>query len=133
MLLEAPKNLHEADIKLEYEKTVPGDPTKGLVPFYHFKIKDTDGDIVGHGVDGDVAGDGFEVGKANLDTDRFADIAFTLQILGNPLTEIGEDAAQFRPVTLDVQVLLKSGFAAEGFGLSRCFNRSFINTVRCVV
>lgn len=48
MLTDIPNDLSDASIALRYEKTVmpTGDPE--LVPFYHFKIVESAGDVVGH-------------------------------------------------------------------------------------
>jgi tagatose 1,6-diphosphate aldolase len=35
-------------MSLRYEKTVPGDDSRGLVPFYHFKIVNLAETVVGH-------------------------------------------------------------------------------------
>jgi predicted acetyltransferase len=48
MLAEVPKDLVSADVTLAYEKTVAGDASKGLAPFYHFKILNSSHQAVGH-------------------------------------------------------------------------------------
>ena len=48
MLADIPSDLHSGPTRLEFEKTVPEDPSRGLVPFYHFKILDGAGTILGH-------------------------------------------------------------------------------------
>ena len=48
MLPELSTNLGYEDVGLEYERIVPGDPARGLVPFYQFKIRNADGQTVGH-------------------------------------------------------------------------------------
>jgi predicted acetyltransferase len=48
MMTEVPEDFRNGDIELRYQKIVPGDSAKGLVPFYHFKIVRSDGSVVGH-------------------------------------------------------------------------------------
>ena len=43
-----PSHLQHGPVRLRYDKTVPGDPSKGLVPFHHFKIQLADGTEIGH-------------------------------------------------------------------------------------
>lgn len=48
ILEEVPALLRGESVNLRYEKTVPGDESQGLVPFYHFKIFDLAGNTIGH-------------------------------------------------------------------------------------
>ena len=48
ILDEPPTFLSGDGISLRYEKTFPGDDSKGLVPFYHFKIINLAKTVVGH-------------------------------------------------------------------------------------
>jgi predicted acetyltransferase len=48
ILDEPPTFLYGEGISLRYEKTVPGDESQGLVPFYHFKIVNSAETVVGH-------------------------------------------------------------------------------------
>lgn len=48
MLPETPSDLENGPVRLRYEKTVPGDASKGLVPYHHFEILLADGTEVGH-------------------------------------------------------------------------------------
>jgi tagatose 1,6-diphosphate aldolase len=48
ILHEVPANLSGEGVSLRYERTVPGDDSRGLVPFYHFKIVNVANTIVGH-------------------------------------------------------------------------------------
>jgi RimJ/RimL family protein N-acetyltransferase len=48
MLAQPPKLLQHEGLQLEFEKIVPGDESRSLVPFYHFKIKNCDYEVVGH-------------------------------------------------------------------------------------
>ncbi len=44
----APDVLSSGDITLRFVRVVPGDPTCGFVPFYHFRIVTRDGSDAGH-------------------------------------------------------------------------------------
>lgn len=46
--LEDLENLASDDVRLLFERIVPGDPSRGLVPFYHFKITTNLNQVVGH-------------------------------------------------------------------------------------
>lgn len=48
MVTDIPTDLGSGPIRLRFEKTVPGDAAKGLVPYYHFKVFDEDDARVGH-------------------------------------------------------------------------------------
>ncbi|RJQ60761.1 MAG: GNAT family N-acetyltransferase [Desulfobacteraceae bacterium] len=48
MLTGIPADLGSGPVRLRFERIVPGDPLLGLVPFYRFKVLDTNGDEVGH-------------------------------------------------------------------------------------
>lgn len=48
MLVEIPNDLRSGPIRLEFEQTVPGDISRGLVPVHHFKILDKTATVVGH-------------------------------------------------------------------------------------
>ena len=43
-----PETLSSADVSLRFVKVVPGEPSKGFVPFYHFRIMTVGGIDVGH-------------------------------------------------------------------------------------
>src|SRR6266568_633793 len=43
-----PETLSSADVLLRFVKVVPGEPSKGFVPFYHFRIMTVGGSDVGH-------------------------------------------------------------------------------------
>jgi predicted acetyltransferase len=48
ILDEVPPCLPGEGISLRYHKTVPGNDSQGLVPFYHFKIANVADTVVGH-------------------------------------------------------------------------------------
>ena len=48
ILEHVPEVLVGKRISLRYERTVPGDISRGLVPYYHFKLIRSDGTVVGH-------------------------------------------------------------------------------------
>lgn len=48
MDVKPPLNMHSGPVKLIFEKIVDVEPEGELVPFYHFKITDKEGAIVGH-------------------------------------------------------------------------------------
>ena len=50
MNVKPPLNMHSGPVKLAFKKKVNAEPSASgeLVPFYHFKILDTVGTIVGH-------------------------------------------------------------------------------------
>lgn len=47
-LLPPPGELRFGDVSLRLERTVPGDPARGFVPYYHFRVLDSGGNDVGH-------------------------------------------------------------------------------------
>ena len=48
MIIKPPSNMHSGPVRLLFEKLVEVEPGGELVPFYHFKIIDKEGTIVGH-------------------------------------------------------------------------------------
>ncbi len=48
MNVKPPLDMHSGPVKLAFKKKVSVEPGEELVPFYHFKILDTVGTIVGH-------------------------------------------------------------------------------------
>lgn len=48
MKVKPPLNMYSGPIKLIFEKLVDVKPGGGLVPFYHFTIRDKEGIVVGH-------------------------------------------------------------------------------------
>jgi predicted acetyltransferase len=48
MLTEIPNDLRSGPIHLKFERIVEGDFLRRLVPYYHFKMLDKSGTIVGH-------------------------------------------------------------------------------------
>jgi tagatose 1,6-diphosphate aldolase len=47
-LPDPPDGLANGDVRLEFVRLVPGDPERGYVPSYHFRIVTRDGIDVGH-------------------------------------------------------------------------------------
>ena len=43
-----PDTLTFGNVQLQFVRVVPGEPSRGFVPFYHFRILITDGSDVGH-------------------------------------------------------------------------------------
>lgn len=43
-----PQVLQSGPVQLHFDKAVPGDESRGLVPFFHFKIQGQAGTVVGH-------------------------------------------------------------------------------------
>jgi predicted acetyltransferase len=43
-----PETLSYGEARLRFVKVVPGDPSRGFVPYYHFRIVTADGSDVGH-------------------------------------------------------------------------------------
>jgi predicted acetyltransferase len=43
-----PETLSSGEVLLRFAKIVPGEPSRGFVPFYHFRILTADGSEVGH-------------------------------------------------------------------------------------
>ncbi|HTV61336.1 MAG TPA: GNAT family N-acetyltransferase [Verrucomicrobiae bacterium] len=43
-----PETLSSGNVTLRFVKVVPGEPSRGLVPYYHFRILIADGTEVGH-------------------------------------------------------------------------------------
>ena len=62
---------------------------------------------------GEVARDRLEVGKAQLDADRFARVALACQVARELGAQLGEDRAELRAVTHRVQVALECRLAAD--------------------
>lgn len=48
MLPDPPKRMSFGDVQLQFSRIVPGDSARGFVPYYHFRISDADGAVVGH-------------------------------------------------------------------------------------
>ena len=48
MLPNPPTTLCADEVRLRFIEIVPADPTRGLVPYYHFRIVTQDGSDVGH-------------------------------------------------------------------------------------
>ena len=64
-------------------------------------------------IHGQVAREALEVVVAQLDANRLAHIALALQVVGDLLTKLGEDGAQFCLVAHGVQVAFERGFPAH--------------------
>lgn len=43
-----PQGLSYGDVRLRFAEAVPGDPARGFVPYYHFRILVADGSDAGH-------------------------------------------------------------------------------------
>jgi tagatose 1,6-diphosphate aldolase len=43
-----PEHLSFGQVRLHFSRVVPGDSARGFVPYYHFRISDSDGADVGH-------------------------------------------------------------------------------------
>ena len=43
-----PESLSSGDVTLRFVRVVPGEPSRGFVPYYHFRILAADGAEVGH-------------------------------------------------------------------------------------
>jgi len=43
-----PETLSHGEVSLRFVRVVPGEPSRGFVPYYHFRIIATDGADVGH-------------------------------------------------------------------------------------
>src|SRR5207245_3264378 len=43
-----PAPLSSGEVRLRFVKVVPGEPSRGFVPYYHFRILAADGSDVGH-------------------------------------------------------------------------------------
>jgi hypothetical protein len=86
--------------------------------------------IVDGGRQGQVAGDGLEVGEAQLDAYRPALVVLAAQVFGDARAQCRENCAQFRAIVAWMQVALESRFAADRFRLGRGAQRSFVDTVR---
>jgi len=43
-----PETLSSDEVRLRFDKVVPGEPARGFVPYYHFRILAVDGTDVGH-------------------------------------------------------------------------------------
>lgn len=43
-----PEGLSFGDVRLEFVRVMPGEPARGFVPYYHFRILTADGADVGH-------------------------------------------------------------------------------------
>jgi predicted acetyltransferase len=47
-LLNPPETLSSGDVLLRFVRVMPGEPSRGFVPFYNFRILAADGSDVGH-------------------------------------------------------------------------------------
>src|SRR5450830_556306 len=77
-----------------------------------------------------VARDGGEIGIAQLDADRFPEVAFAMQVFRHAGAQRGKDTGQGLPVMAGMQVALEGGLATDRFGFGTGRHGALVDAVR---